>query len=262
MVDLNVELNFEFALVLTRVLISIAVFFQSLEMLLIRPTFGPRGVWKWEILKSEFGILAPLLRYKPFLFLLIVRAIAAEISIFYFNPFALGIMALVTLLIAIRWRGTFNGGCDSMTLLTLNYLCLAAIASNQLVVQQVCLALIALQSGLSFFLAGVAKIRSNNWRTGRALQHFGCSPAYSPPKLLSRMLENPRIAFLGSWTILLFEILFPLAFLSTRLAVIFLVTAGIFQLGNFIAFGLNRFFFAWIATYPAILFVATVIHRH
>ena len=50
---------------------------------------------------------------------------------------------------------------------------------------------------------------------------------------------------------------FPLALLDARLAAVFCSVAAVFHFLVFYFFGLNRFFWAWVATFPAILYAAS-----
>jgi hypothetical protein len=52
------------------------------------------------------------------------------------------------------------------------------------------------------------------------------------------------------------ECLAPLALLDARLAVVFCLIAALFHFLVFWFFGLNRFFWAWLSTFPAIIWCA------
>jgi hypothetical protein len=66
------------------------------------------------------------------------------------------------------------------------------------------------------------------------------------------------LAMLCSWSFTLWEGLFPLALLDVRLAAVFCAIATVFHFLVFWFFGLNRFFWAWLSTFPAILYCASV----
>ena len=74
----------------------------------------------------------------------------------------------------------------------------------------------------------------------------------------SRGADQPSgwLARTISWTFTVWEGLFPLALLDVRLAALFCVVASVFHFLVFRHFGLNRFFWAWMTTYPAILWCA------
>jgi hypothetical protein len=70
------------------------------------------------------------------------------------------------------------------------------------------------------------------------------------------MFWKHTVAIVCSWAFILWEIAIPLAFIDPRLMVIYCGIGLMFHFLVFWFFGLNRFFFAWAATYPALLFAA------
>jgi hypothetical protein len=70
------------------------------------------------------------------------------------------------------------------------------------------------------------------------------------------LLRKPWLATLGSWSFILWECLAPLALLDARMAAAFCSVAALFHFLVFWFFGLNRFFWAWLATFPAIVWCA------
>ena len=58
---------------------------------------------------------------------------------------------------------------------------------------------------------------------------------------------------LGSWGFIVWEILFPFSLLDPRLAAVFCGVAALFHFLVFWFFGLNRFFWAWLCSFPAII---------
>jgi hypothetical protein len=57
-----------------------------------------------------------------------------------------------------------------------------------------------------------------------------------------------------SWLVIVWECALPVVWVKPTWAPVYLLIGAFFHLGNFLIFGLNRFFFAWIAAYPALLF--------
>src|SRR6185312_5035326 len=93
-------------------LICFAIILQTVEMF----SLGP---WPWEIVKGEIPRpLRPFLRNQ--LYLLFVRiAFLLPAAMWPENPLFVLPVLLITWLIAVRWRGTFNGGSDCMTVIIL-----------------------------------------------------------------------------------------------------------------------------------------------
>lgn len=250
------------ALRLTAMITGAAFSLQTLELLSIRDSAKDTGIWSWPSVRKDFEYLpAPALSaldtclsYPGFVVLLVLRlcfSIWIAISI---HPVALLGAFLTTLLIAVRWRGSFNGGSDFMNLIVLSALCIAAFFRSNASVAIACLWYIAVQTCTSYFIAGIIKLKKKNWRSGKALSGFLSTTVYSPDPMSSAIAGNPLVCALFSWAVMIFECAFPLALLSPSLCSIAISLALLFHLGNFYFFGLNRFVLSWAAAYPALLF--------
>jgi hypothetical protein len=238
-------------------LIGWAVMLQTVELLCVREVFQADGVWQWEILQSELPHLGWIFRPTPFTLLLALRFLGALLLPLSPDPILPIFLALSSVVVCLRWRGTYNGGSDYMTLLILFALSAARLGASHPHVVAISLGYVAVQSTLSYFIAGVVKLRNPSWRKGRALAQLLNSPLYAlPPR--ARGLSGQRLfCFLGAWAVLLFECGFPLVFVDRKFCFFFLALAGGFHLINVYTLGLNRFFWAWIASFPAIIFLAS-----
>ena len=114
---------------------------------------------------------------------------------------------------------------------------------------------ITLQSISSYFLSGSVKLLRTEWRNGSAMTIF-LNSAIHGPLSAGHWLRKPWLAALGAWAFILWECAAPLALLDARLALIFCKIAALFHFLVFWYFGLNRFFWAWLATFPAIVWCA------
>ena len=155
------------------------------------------------------------------------------------------VLLATSYLINLRWRGTYNGGSDVMTFLLLSTLTVGELFGPSPKVLCACLWYIAVQSALSYFVAGWVKIAQPSWRSGKALNQF-----------LRLHRIKVRLSPTMAWAMMLFEAAFPLALLYPALTFPFLAAAFTFHLLNAKLLGLNRFVPAWLATYPAILFAS------
>lgn len=250
--------------------LAIATLLQAWELLQIRDTWSDRGVWRWDTVKKQYArlpknvvlILNWLLNEKAFT-LLLRLSIAASIAV-WFLPASIHAVFLIVLfagswLTSIRWRGLFNGGSDSMTAIIALCLLFARLFSNYPLISRLALLYIAVQITASYVIAGVSKIRNQEWRRGTALSVFFKTPRYdSPPVMIQTLFENKTAAIVLSYALILFEFTFPFAWINSTLCLIFLGLAFIFHLLNFWVFGLNRFVFAWVAGYPALYYCSTL----
>ncbi|RYZ09791.1 MAG: hypothetical protein EOO73_02605 [Myxococcales bacterium] len=245
----------------TERLLGFALLLQTVELLQLRRHFSDRGVWSWPVLVSEHRqlpaplrwCLAALLPERAFVALLWLRLPLALLL-----AGGLGLVApallLTQLAIGARFRGTFNGGSDYMTVVVLLGISGAACFASSPRVVKACLGYVCVQLVFSYFIAGVIKLVRPSWRSGAGLGRLLTSNRYGTPGWLARLLARPALARLATWSVLGFECSYPLALLSPSITLIFVGVGALFHLGNVLAFGLNRFFFAWLAAYPALLF--------
>jgi hypothetical protein len=241
-------------------LIAWAVALQTLELLQIRSSFGAEGIWSWQVVRREFSQMPRMMRAsldtllgdRGFLILLGARLPCALAAVLSPHPLLWGFLLLSTILISVRWRGTFNGGSDYMTLIVLMAVTVSHIWQDHPRVQMGCLWYVALQTCLSFFVAGTVKLKKREWRDGTALRGFLASSYYGAPGTLGTLTRRPGLMRLAAWAALTFECAFPLSLVDPRICAGMIALAALFQLANVYAFGLNRFFWAWAAAYPAL----------
>lgn len=250
------------ALQWTSVITGAAIFFQTLELLAIRKSIADTGVWSWQIVQRDFkplpspirAVLERLLSYRAFLLILATRLVLGAAMAFTFNPVVIALVFASTLLIALRWRGSFNGGSDFMNLIVLSALSVASANPGNEKIQAGCLWYIAIQTCTSYFIAGLIKLRQSGWRNGSALSGFIKTTIYSPDPIAMAIGNQRALSALASWGVILFECTFPIALLNAQLCILMMGLAFAFHLANFYFFGLNRFVLSWAATYPALLF--------
>ena len=169
-------------------------------------------------------------------------------------PWPLVGLAGLSLLILHRFQGPYNGGSDRMGLLALWCLTLSRLLPTNRG-QELAFGYLGAQLVLSYFIAGGVKILNPDWRTGRALRDVFQFSTYPVSEDLRRWADRPRVLLAMSWAVILFELAFPLTLLSRASLIAGLVVAATFHLANACLFGLNRFFWTWLAVYPAILWL-------
>jgi hypothetical protein len=245
------------ALYWTEKLIAFNVLLQSVEFLLIQKKFSPERIWSWDILQNDFSFfpgffqkfLRKIFSAPGFVYLAGIQILVSISVLFFTTSFLPLFLLLSSLLICWRWRGVFNGGSDSMTLLALLALAAARLHIGETKFEMGCLWFLALQGTASYFLAGLFKLKNPNWRSGSALG-----------KILRAWSLPPALSWFGSWLILCFECFFPVVFVFPQTTPLFLGLGLLFHLMNIFAFGLNRFFWAWLAIYPALYYSIFSIH--
>lgn len=219
-------MSFETALRASEVLLALAFIQQSAEH--IATTSKDRGLFVARLLCAVLLLTG-------------IQSLAALLA-----------LALISLVMLDRFQGPYNGGSDKMSLLILWCLLGVRLMPDTLG-QEVIFAYLALQLTLSYFISGRVKIVNPEWRSGRALSDVFAFSAYPVSEGLRKLAMRPRLLWAASWSVILFEALFPLALLhQTTLNIALFVAAG-FHLANACLFGLNRFFWIWLAAYPSLI---------
>ena len=165
----------------------------------------------------------------------------------------LGLLLLGIVMLQL-YVGPYNGGSDRMSLLMLCCLCLTHWLPTEQG-RELALGYLALQLTLSYFMAGAVKIINPAWRNGQALADVFSFSAYPVSESLRQWSNAPRLLLLMSWLVMLLELLFPLSFLHHTVLYIALALTAAFHLANALLFGLNRFFWVWLAAYPSLLWL-------
>lgn len=166
------------------------------------------------------------------------------------NPFAPAILFISGIYLLKKYQGPYNGGADRMGLLVLLSLtCLRA--TNNLQIQEPLLAYVAVQSILSYFLAGLAKARHKMWWNGTALRNLLSQSHYVAKTFVSKSFPAQGLCVL----LLVFELGFPFLLLNKYLLFAGLALAFLFHLINARILGLNRFVWVWLSTYPALIWL-------
>jgi uncharacterized membrane protein len=240
---------------------GLATTIAALELIVVHRAFGETGVYRWSTLRREVpaALRAPagLVFSTTGTWLVVLGQLASGLALPWTTcAVAPWIGFATTLLIAMRFRGSYNGGSDSMLLVVLLGL---AVARTDERLAAAGLGYAAVQLVLSYAISGWAKLRDPQWRTGRALDVLVRLPHYGVPPRLVAILTS-RAARPSSFAMLAFECGFPIALVDVRVCVVMLAIAAVFHLTNAVVFGLNRFLWAWLAAFPALLFWVDRLH--
>lgn len=219
-------MNLDLALRLTELLLGVAFMQQSIEHIASR---------------AQRSLFMP----RALLAVLLIAGI--------YTPWVCVALLVHAVFVLRRFQGPYNGGSDRMCLLIL--ICLSAAHLLPLKWREYAFGYLALQLVLSYFMAGWVKIMNPEWRSGRALQDVFRFSAYPVSEDVRRWADRPRLLWLMSWAVMLFELLFPATLLTPPLLIAGLAIAALFHLANACLFGLNRFFWCWLAAYPSILWL-------
>ena len=252
------------AVFLFQLLLALSLIVQTVEFIALAKREDVRYVWSWSVQGGDLKGSHPLIQ-RGFDFLyrdkihnlhLVLRLLCA-ISLFWGVTLITGLfLFLSTVILLIRWRGAFNGGSDFMTVIAVTGLVIAMGASLFVDAEKAwnaALWYITIHSITSYFMSGTVKLLNGQWRNGTALTYFLDGGLYGPLSEKS-VLHRPFIAALASWSFIIWEVSFPFVLVDPYVAVVFCTIALFFHLLVFRFFGLNRFIWAWIVTFPSIIY--------
>jgi hypothetical protein len=174
---------------------------------------------------------------------------------------ALPASTLATYLSLLATRGPMNGGSDSMTVTLGLGLSLAWLGADNPVWRALGLYFVAVHAVLSYFVAGVSKLKEPSWRSGAALLPLLGSTRYAAPAGFRAFVSHPLRARVASYAVLAMECAFPLALLGPIWTIGFLSLGSFFHVLNGFALGLHRFWPVWLSTYPAVAYLSDQLAR-
>lgn len=254
-------------------LLGIGVAISSFEDLLQYRSLADGGLLSWKVsrlansrtVQGKIAALADMfLCHARFQWIIVMRLMAAGLLITIpFTGWTLGgwsptiaLFLLVVSTLAYNLRCPFGlSGDHQMVVIVAVPLFFASLVSDGHIIQHFAIWFIALQAVLAYVISGWAKLVSATWRSGRAVSGVMSTGEYGN-RVVSRMLELwPLLAVVAAWVIIIFESTFPLVFVGVpELTFAFLTIGFLFHFVIAVVMGLNLFFWAFIATYPSILF--------
>jgi hypothetical protein len=246
----------------TEILFAWSLSIQTLEYLRMGSATADSNFWSWQLQRADIpnalvrAWLDVLFKPQVHRLHLLLRLLAAiYLGVQGATLGGMLFLFIGNLLILIRWRGAFNGGSDFMTLVVLTGLLISQVfdaLGDAHLGWQACFWYIAIQAITSYFMSGSVKLLRKEWRNGSAMTIFLNAAIYGPLSS-NHLLRNRVLALLGSWSFIIWEMVFPFGLLDPRLAAFFCAVAAVFHFLVFWFFGLNRFFWAWLCSFPAII---------
>lgn len=243
-------------------LLAVSLLVQSFEMLRLKILWADGGIFSWALLRKSILFARPMMdvlfKENVFRALIVLNIVSASVLLVFGTSWVIIYPLFFICVLFIRLGGSFNGGSDAMTALVVAASAAHIVFPESEKITKFCLWYLALQIVLSYFVAGVAKLRSSSWRRGIALKSLFSKSNYVVPEQVLKILNWPLVSIAGCWGILIFECSFPLVLFNSQLAILYLGFAFVFHFLNFYVLGLNRFFWAWIAAYPALWCVVSL----
>lgn len=259
-------------------LAGIATLLNAAEQWTWRDSLTDHGVWRPATLARRWGLLRWLLAPTGFQMLLLVQLLAAVVLVvasfdsaaFDAAPAsrslavaggATAMLLLGTLLTAMRFRGTVNGGSDGMLFTVLTGLLIALLAPPGSLWQQGGVLYVAAQLTLSYLRAGLVKLQQPAWWRGDALNAFLALPAYGvPPRLVHWASTHPRVVQGAGIAVMMAECASPVAWRSPMWCLGVMGFALAFHVAVALTFRLPRFLWAWGAALPSLWYGVHRLH--
>jgi hypothetical protein len=253
----------------TAVLISIPVLVGTLEDLVRYRVLSDDGLMSWKVARlghtvtagGRFGALADaFLSHSRYRYTLLARLCAVFVLAVPGLPpgarAALFLFMAVSLAADILRSIYGHSGAQQMMICVCAALAFANAVPDGHVVQHMSLWFIALQSVLAYVTSGWAKLGSAVWRNGEGLVGIMRTSIYGHPGVYRLLAQRPWLARVASWSTFLFESSFFVVLVAGQVEVTlaFLAVAALFHLTVAVVMGLNLFLWAFVATYPALLF--------
>jgi hypothetical protein len=230
--------------------LGLAALQQSTEALYLRRHFLSLQVWQLDGPRA-----LRINNYQLQTCVHLARCLAGGILMYGGPSLALPIVVGLTVLGLAPMRGSFNGGSDNMTLMLGAGLSVSFLGHGSVATFLGGLYFVATHTLLSYFVAGLAKLKESSWRDGSALSEIGNWARYrgSWP---GRWVVMPKTL---SVMVVAYECSAPLVFLGAGSGWLYCALGFGFHIANALLLGLQRFWPVWIATYPAVLYVSSSI---
>lgn len=246
--------------------------FTTTELLFlhIKGEYSNNGFFSWKIIRldintltgdSQIGnILDGLLDARGFVRLVVLKLACLLVLLIaapYSYLFTVVSITLVICMLLIQFRSMYGGdGSDQMSLILAVSIFFGLSLVSSPAIQKYCFYFIGFQSCLAYSTSGIAKMLSKKWRSGDAVYEIFNTGSYGN-KTIAHLLKNRKFVNLFlCWVVIVMEIIFPICLVSpVYVSFAILLWGFIFHLLNVIVMGLNSFFWAFTATYPALIFM-------
>ena len=251
---------------------SVGAIISTLELLSLRAHFAPGRLFAWTLVRrrlargEHFRSLLDALLARGFTGLLVTRlvavvalALAPKVSALLNVSFAVVLVTTLLLLLRFEWG---KDGSDQMSTVVLIaiYIGFGPISDDFL--QKASLAFISAQTCLAYGVAGVAKLVSPIWRSGSALALILDTSTYGSAGAAAALRQHDGVGRILTRSVVAAEVAFGLGLvflLPAPLAWTLLAWGVAFHVATAVLMGLNTFLWAFVSTYPAIIYIHSLL---
>ncbi|WP_298183169.1 hypothetical protein [Saccharomonospora sp.] len=238
---------------------------SALELLAARKALEDRSLLGWPVSRTRMlslnrtpgRYLDKVLRYPQVLGVVGARAVS---GLTLLSPRvsrrgrAVALAGMTGTGAAINLRSNYGlDGSDHFAFINFAVALLEKLYPNDRRAREAALAFIAAQSCLAYFTSGAVKMTSPVWRSGDAITGVFRTRTYGDRFFYELVKDRKLLAQAVAWGTMVAEVLFPLVLVAPRPIAKMILLAGMgFHLGNARFMGLNRFFWSFVASYPAV----------
>lgn len=248
---------------------SIGIIVNSFELINRRHLFHNNNLFSWVLINQLRPSLARhssvnqlinfCVRYPNIFWLIGLRLISAFIILFFQTEYWLVSIAVWFLylsgILIFHIRVVIRTGYTVFLQVILVSISMQRLFPNSSTLEVACICAIAIQCCLVYFENGLTKLKEVNWKQGSAIYNIIRNPLYISPITKLSILEKSTFLKILSWSVLLFEMAFPMSLLGGNTSLIIFLGFGlVFHFINSWILGLGSFFWTFVAAYPAIIF--------
>ena len=259
---------------LTEIMLGVNVAMSAAEALAHRHLYGPGELLDWRVARTRHKILSR--RSGRVLDcamgrsgVIAIQAARVACAAAMVAPRMTGQLRAVAMVgaaagaAALHVRSPYGSdGSEHLAMIVTGAAAGARLLGENEQAERYALRFIAAQAALSYLAAGLSKAYSPSWRAGNAVRDILRTRMYGHERVHQLLSRRRRLGrFINLYTIV-WECSFPaIFFLPAVPAAGVLVHSAGFHLGNAYVMGLNRFFPAFLATYPAIAYATPSLRR-
>lgn len=254
-------------------LVAVSAACSATESLAARRAFADDALLGWPLLRQRSRlpgdgpaarVLGLLFAERGILWLHAARLLAAGallglVNHDFLRPASLFVLVVAQCLLHLRQFGVAIIGGDRMRMLILGALTLRELAPESVLASKAVLWFLAGQCALAYWTSGLLKCwRTPEWRNGTAVGVLLRMEFLGDTGFASWLCVRPGLNRAVTWSVLVLEVCFPLALIcSPSVAAVFVTCAFLMHLGIAHFMGLAPFLWAFLASYPAVMFVSS-----
>lgn len=256
------------ALTLCAAAVAITLGICTVELLSLRTEFRQYGLFGYAYARvnmagSPFARMLNFLNHpRCFVGILLPMRLGAAIFTAFF-ALVYGEIQLPSLLILTGTTWIIHHRCklgldgsDAIALIIVTALAIASLYPSGDIIRRAALVFIAGQTVLAYVTAGIFKLMSPTWMQGDALVKVISVETYGSPWLARHLQKYPRFSKLANWGVVFAEsAFFVVLFFPPEILLVCLALGVCFHLACGLVMGLNTFVWAFLAGYPAIIWV-------